>query len=236
LTLRANGVMYAKTMSMTRPSAPVPGPLQIQSVVDQVYAAVRARILSGDLPRGSRLRQAALAEELGVSRTPLREALRRLATEGLVEFEPNRGATVAAHDFSDMRHAWQARLAMEPGAARLAAELCDQDAIAEMRRAVEAQRRSSRESGESYEVNRDFHLALVRAAGNPHLIRFAGLLWAPRIGVPIYEMQADNPRSVRRWADEHEAITDAVASGDPDLAERVTRQHLAAWPPVERRP
>ena len=67
-------------------------PLQIQSVVDQVYDAVRARILSGDLPRGSRLRQAALADELGVSRTPLREALRRLATEGLVEFEANRGA------------------------------------------------------------------------------------------------------------------------------------------------
>src|SRR6476659_8328561 len=89
-------------------------PRQIQSVVDQVYEAVRAGILAGDLPRGSRLRQAALAEELGVSRTPLREALRRLATEGLVEFEANRGATVAEHAFSDMRHAWQARLAMEP--------------------------------------------------------------------------------------------------------------------------
>jgi len=75
-------------------------PLQIQSVVDQVYDAVRARILSGDLPRGSRLRQAALADELGVSRTPLREALRRLATEGLVEFEANRGATVADHDMA----------------------------------------------------------------------------------------------------------------------------------------
>src|SRR6478752_8591756 len=97
-------------------------PLQIQSVVDQVYDAVRARILSGDLPRGSRLRQAALADELGVSRTPLREALRRLSTEGLVEFSPNRGATVSELDFGDMRHAWSARVALEPGAARLAAQ------------------------------------------------------------------------------------------------------------------
>src|SRR3954453_7290693 len=93
-------------------------PLQIQSVVDQVYDAVRARILSGDLPRGSRLRQAALAEELGVSRTPLREALRRLATEGLVEFEANRGATVADHDFADERQSWLPRDRPHPGAPR----------------------------------------------------------------------------------------------------------------------
>src|SRR3954471_7955836 len=107
--------MYAKHMS----APPAAGPLQIQSVVDQVYAAVRARILSGDLPRGTRLRQASLADELGVSRTPLREALRRLSTEGLVEFSPNRGATVSELDFGDIRHAWAARVALEPGAARL---------------------------------------------------------------------------------------------------------------------
>src|SRR3954466_15174945 len=116
------------------------GPLQIRSVVDQVYAAVRARILSGELPRGSRLRQASLADELGVSRTPLREALRRLASEGLVELSPNRGATVSQLDFGDMRHAWAARLALEPGAARLAAERRDEDAVRRMRDAVAAQR------------------------------------------------------------------------------------------------
>ena len=127
------GVMYAKHMSA---SDPLSGPLQIQSVVDQVYDAVRARILSGDLPRGSRLRQAALADELGVSRTPLREALRRLATEGLVEFEANRGATVADHDFADERQSWLARIALEPGAARLAAERRDPEAIAAMRGAI----------------------------------------------------------------------------------------------------
>src|SRR5947207_1899451 len=97
-------------------------PLEIQSVVDQVYAAVRARILSGELPRGSKLPQNALAEDLGVSRTPLREALHRLSTEGLVDLEANRGATVAHHDFDDMREAWRARLLLEPQAARLAAE------------------------------------------------------------------------------------------------------------------
>jgi DNA-binding GntR family transcriptional regulator len=221
--------MYAKHMS----APPAAGPLQIQSVVDQVYAAVRARILSGDLPRGARLRQAALADELGVSRTPLREALRRLATEGLVAFEPNRGATVAEHDFRDQRQSWSARIAIEPGAARIAAERCDADAIGAMRTAIEAQRAAGGDPSQSYDVNRGFHLALVAGAANAYLTRFAEMLWAPQLGVLIYAMQADDPVMVLSWADEHEQIVDAVEAGDADRAERLTREHILAWPPVE---
>jgi DNA-binding GntR family transcriptional regulator len=225
--------MYAKSMN-GESSAPPRGPLLIQSVVDHVYAALRERILSGELQRGTRLRQATLADELGVSRTPLREALRRLASEGLVELSPNRGATVSQLDFGDMRHAWAARLALEPGAARLAADRGDDDAVQRLRDAVAAQRRAHRDVTESYEVNRAFHIALVAASGNPHLIRFAEMLWVPRIGVPIYEMQADDHSQVLVWADEHERITDAVEAGDGDLAGRLTHEHVAAWPPVER--
>jgi len=210
------------------------GPLQIRSVVDQVYAAVRARILSGELPRGSRLRQAALADELGVSRTPLREALRRLATEGLVELEANRGATVAEHDFADQRQSWLARRALEPGAARIAAERRDAGAIAAMRQAIAAQRAAGGDPAESYDVNRGFHLALVAASGNPYLLRFAEMLWAPQLGVLIYAMQADDPAHVLAWADEHDRMTEAVEAGDAELAERLAREHLEAWPPVER--
>src|SRR5690348_1531194 len=99
-----------------------PGRLRIRSVVDHVYDDLRERILSGDIPRGTRLRQVSLAEELGVSRTPLREALRRLSAEGFVEFSRNQGATVSQLDLGDLRHAWTARLTLEPAAARLAAE------------------------------------------------------------------------------------------------------------------
>jgi DNA-binding GntR family transcriptional regulator len=222
--------MYAKDMS-ARSTPPPPGALHIQSVVDQVYAAVRARILSGDLPRGCRLRQAALAGELGVSRTPLREALRRLSTEGLVDFEPNRGATVALHDFADMRHAWGARVALEPGAARLGAERREPAALEAMQAAVEAQRISASDVIASFDANRDFHLALVASAANPHLNRFAEMLWLPRIGVPIYELQADDPRQVLAWADDHERILAAVANGEGERAERLTREHICAYPP-----
>lgn len=212
--------------------ATMSGPLQIQSVVDQVYAVVRERILSGELTGGSRLPQTSLAEELGVSRTPLREALRRLSTEGLVVLEANRGATVATHQLDDMLHAWQARLVLEPPAARLAAEVRLPDAIERMRRAVAQQPRVADDVAESFAVNREFHVALVAAAGNPHLDQFARTLWLTRIGAPIFAVQAsDHPGDVRRWAGEHQAILEAVEAGKGKAAERLTREHIAAWPP-----
>jgi DNA-binding GntR family transcriptional regulator len=208
------------------------GPLQIQSVVDQVYAVVRARILAGELPAGTRLPQTSLADELGVSRTPLREALRRLSTEGLVVLEANRGATVAEHDLGDMLHAWRARLALEPAAARLAAEVRDPAALELMRRALARQRRVADDVGETFAANHDFHLALVAGAGNPHLDQFARMLWLTRIRIPIFAAQAVNhPDDVRRWTDEHEAILAAVERGRGAAAERLTREHVAAWPP-----
>jgi len=219
-----------RPMSASSPN----GRLEIQSVVDHVYTALRERILSGDLPRASKLRQVSLAEEMGVSRTPLREALRRLAAEGLVDFSPNRGATVSELDFGDMRHAWAARVALEPGAARLAAERRDPDGIAAMREAIADQRSADGERGQSFSANRAFHLALAAASGNPHLTRFAEMLWVPRIGVPIYAAQAAEPAGPSAWADEHERIADAIERGDADAAERLTRAHVAAHPPVPR--
>jgi DNA-binding GntR family transcriptional regulator len=207
------------------------GTLRIQSVVDQVYAAVRGAILSGELQGGARLRQATLATQLGVSRTPLREALRRLATEGLVVLEANRGASVATHDLAGMRDAWLARLALEPGAARLAAERGDAPSLAAMRAAIAAQRADADDADRSFEANREFHLALVAAAGNPHLMRFAEMLWVPRIGVFIYRTQADDGGRVLGWADEHERILEAVSAGDSERADRLTREHIAASPP-----
>jgi DNA-binding GntR family transcriptional regulator len=208
------------------------GPLRIQSVVDQVYADLRGRILSGDLAAGSRLPQTSLAEELGVSRTPLREALRRLSTEGLVVLETNRGATVSTRDLTDMFHAWRARLLLEPPAARLAAEAQVPDAVDRMHRAVARQVSVADDMRESFAVNREFHLALVAASGNPHLAQFADMLWMTQIGEPIFAGQAsDHPDDVRRWAEEHAAILAAVESGKGPTAERLTRQHIAAWPP-----
>lgn len=206
--------------------------LEIRSVVDDVHEALLELIVLGELAPGTRLRQEALAEELGVSRTPLREALVRLASEGLVEFTPNRGATVARRDFSDMQQAWRARLVIEPGAARLAAERRDTGSIERLRETVRRQRAVAADVTASFALNREFHVTLVQASGNAHLARFAELLWRTRIGVPIFARQARDRAQILGWADEHEAITVAVAAGQAARAERLTRDHIAAYPPA----
>ncbi|HLH65405.1 MAG TPA: GntR family transcriptional regulator [Solirubrobacteraceae bacterium] len=201
-------------------------PLAIESVVDRVYAAIRERITAGEVPRGGRVHQEDLAAELGVSRTPVREALRRLAAEGLVEMRTNRGARVADVGPAEIRAAYEARLVLEPGAARLAASERPVEAIARMRRAVAAQRRAIPHVARSFEANREFHLALVQASANAYLQQFAERLWVARIGEVIYERQRETPQQMLLDADEHQRILDAVVSGDARRAETLTRRHL----------
>ena len=213
-------------MSLDEPAL-APERLSIASVVDQVYEAIRERITSGSLARGARVHQEDLAEELGVSRTPVREALRRLAAEGLVEMRTNRGARVADIDQGGMRGAYDARLVVEPGAARLAAQRRPHQPLARMRAAVAAQRRSTRSVERSFEANREFHLALVAASENEFLIQLVERLWVARIGATIYERQVETQERMVLDVREHEQILEAIEAGDARRAESLTRRHLA---------
>jgi DNA-binding GntR family transcriptional regulator len=212
-------------MSLPEPAA-APDRLNIASVVDQVYTAIRERISSGSLPRGARVHQEDLAEELGVSRTPVREALRRLAAEGLVEMRTNRGARVADVDQVGMRSSYEARTVIEPGAARLAAGRRLEEPLARMRAAVAAQRRSLRNVQRSFEANREFHLALAEASGNEFLVQFAERLWVARIGETIYERQVQTQERMLLDVREHEQIVEAIEAGDGRRAESLVRRHL----------
>src|SRR4051794_16581980 len=139
--------------------------LKVTSVVDQAYIAIRDRIDDGRLARGTRLHQEDLAAELGVSRTPVREALRRLAAEGRVELLTNRGARVAGIDLNAMPEPYEARLVIEPGAAALAARRGLSSAqLRQLRLAVAAQRSAAGDIQRSFAANRDFHLGLVAAS------------------------------------------------------------------------
>jgi DNA-binding GntR family transcriptional regulator len=211
-----------------RATARVDGaPLAIASVVDQVYLAIRERISEGSLQRGARIHQEDLAEDLGVSRTPVREALRRLAAEGLVEMRANRGARVADLAVSDMASAYAARQVIEPGAARMAAAERLPGPLARMRAALSAQRRAIPSVRRSFDANREFHIALVEGSGNPFLLQFVERLWVARIGEVIYERQSETPERMRLDADEHERILAAIEDGNGRRAETLTRRHLA---------
>lgn len=211
--------------------------LEIESVVDQVYTAIRERIREGTLERGARVHQEDLAAELGVSRTPVREALRRLAAEGLVEMHTNRGARVADVTRGGMHAPYEARLILEAGAARLAAQRGRAESIERMRAAIDAQRRAIPDIRASFDANREFHLALVAASGNEFLSSFAEHLWVARIGEAIYEIQGESREQMRRDADEHEQILAAIVGGDARRAETLTRRHIAEarkrLPPAE---
>jgi DNA-binding GntR family transcriptional regulator len=203
-------------------------PLKVTSVVDQAYVAIRDRIDDGRLARGTRLHQEDLAADLGVSRTPVREALRRLAAEGRVELLTNRGARVADIDLATMPEPYEARLVIEPGAAALAARRGLSPALRRrLHAAIAAHRAAAGDIQRSFAANRDFHLGLVEATGNKLLLQFAEHLWVARIGAAIYEQQAETVERMLLDAEEHEAILEAVERGDARKAESLARRHVA---------
>jgi DNA-binding GntR family transcriptional regulator len=201
--------------------------LEPENISARCHAILRERILAGDLAPGTRLHQQDLSRELGISRTPLREALGRLAADGLVDLLPNRGARVADVRPADMEAAYQARLTIEPAAARLAGGRGGEAVVAPMRAAIAAHRAALHDLGAAFRANRAFHLALVEAGGNPYLVRFAETLWTGRLGMRVYETQDEPPEFIARDADEHEAIADAIAAREPDRAQELTRRHIA---------
>jgi DNA-binding GntR family transcriptional regulator len=205
-----------------------PGPtggFQVQSVADQVYEVLRERIASGEIERGSRLHQEDLATEFGVSRTPVREALRRLAAEGLVDLFANRGARVATATNEQVRSSYETRLVVEPGAARVAAERRLPDAIALMRSAIADDERAGGSAAKHFKANRAFHLALVKGTGNPQLVQFMEHVWIGRIGATLYEARVD-PAGLAADHAAHRTIAEAIESGDGERAEELTRGHL----------
>ncbi len=199
------------------------------SMVEQTCAILRERIRLGEIPPGTRLRQEVLAEELGISRTPLREAMRLLAADGLVVLEPNRGAVVVELSHDDRVAFWEARLALEPAAARMGAQRRAASGVTAMEAAI-ADQRASMVGDQGFAANRAFHLALVASAGNPHLDRFAEALWVRAVGAAIYATQASDSSVVAAYADQHAAILAAIMSGDADRAESLTREHILASP------
>jgi len=214
--------------------APVPAfmvdalePLSTPSVVDVVYDTLRRLIASGAMPPGQHLHQADIADRLGTSRTPVREALARLTSDRLVEFQPNRGFFVATMSESRTRAAIGARKLLEPMMARLAAEHRPAAPLARMEAAIDAELRAA-DPWDAYEASREFHLALAEASANEFFERLTEQLWAADLGRPLYQayVNLSGHSWIRGDAGEHNRIRRAIVSGDADAAERAVHQHL----------
>jgi DNA-binding GntR family transcriptional regulator len=216
-------------------SARATGPLHVRSVVGLAYDELRAMIVDGRLRPGARVGQAELATALGISRGSVREALRRLAGDGLVAFEVNRGFFVTSVGVDGVLERLEARLLLEPAIARLAAERRTDDDLVELRRAV-SDERSARTAAAAHDASRAFHAALVTATRNEALARIFDTLWIADVGRRLLASRRAQPDWQSSDAAEHEELLTVIEARDGDLAESLMRAHVeSAWRHWSRR-
>ena len=176
-------------------------------------------------PPGTRLGQGELADQLGISRGSVREALRRLAGDGLVEFHTNRGFFAADIGLPAVLRRLEVRLLLEPAIARLAAERRNDDDIAFLRRAVESERQA-RSAQDAHDASRVFHMTLASASGNEELVRVLDSLWIVDVGRRLLASRRATPTWQAADVAEHAQMLDAVERRNGAEAADLTRRHI----------
>jgi DNA-binding GntR family transcriptional regulator len=189
-----------------------------------VTDAIRERILSGEYALGERLVEGKLSEELGVSRMPVREALRELASEGLVTIEPRRGAAVTNFTEEQKREMVEVRATLEALNAKLAAKRHDPEQIKHLKKILDEgpQESSEHNMAEVMKQNARVHDALANVAGNSVLSEMMRTL---RAQTSMVFAAINRDRYQENW-EEHAAIMKAVIDGDADLAALLAARHV----------
>jgi DNA-binding GntR family transcriptional regulator len=199
-----------------------------RKMTDWVCDELREAIVNLRLRPGEPLREAALAEKLGVSKTPLREAFARLEQEGLVETTSFKGAVVTGYSERDLKEIYELRALLEGAAARSAAERAD-DATLRALRDVLDRSRALRDAGELVglaELLGRFDVIVYSQVTND---RIGGLIDNLRAHLTrIGRLTEDIPGRVEASVEEHAAIVDAILARNPDEAERLMRVHIAS--------
>lgn len=193
-----------------------------QQLTDRVHAALREAITSGRLPADARIKQEQIAAELGVSRTPVREALHLLEREGLVRLVPRRGALVMGFTAADVRELYELRELLEPAAAGLATARASDEERAEVQRLAKLTGRRR----DAFETNRAFHRALCEPCGNGLVMQTLGSVWTHRAAPGLFWYQAAPAGAVERMASEHAEIARAYAAGDAARVQALVHDHV----------
>jgi DNA-binding GntR family transcriptional regulator len=199
--------------------------LDDRNLSDQIYGHLRGRILAGRFRPGDRLSEVAIAEEFGVSRAPVREALRQLASHGLAEKRARKGVYVPSFHADAYQHLSELREGLETMAARLAAERATSDSIAALGRLLTQTSNLIEEpDGAPYPAHLDIHALIAEASGNPVLIEKIRET-NTRLELVRLLSGMSQGRAARAY-DEHRAIVRAIEAGDPDAAAKAMRDHL----------
>ena len=197
-----------------------------------VVEALRERILGGTMAPGERLVEGRLSQELGVSRMPVREALRQLAAEGLVTIEPRRGASVTSINPDQVRELVEVRATLEGLNAKLAARRHDPEKIAELERILREGTELAASDGDlatMMRLNQRFHDALGNIAANSVL---RDIMRSLRDRTAVLFAPLNRERGRQNW-DEHAAILRAVIKGDAELAALLAARHVYSAAQIE---
>ncbi|MBX6351188.1 MAG: GntR family transcriptional regulator [Clostridia bacterium] len=200
-------------------------PIKSPPLYRKAHEVLRRAIIQGELKPGDRITEVQLAEELQISRTPLREALRQLQAEGLLR-RSGGGLVVSPVDLSEVHLMYECRIALERLAARKAAELASPDVLDDLDRLLEEARRAAGtgDRAKVTSVNVDFHRTIAAAGGNPWTVRLLEQIWdrITLFRVSVLRASEDYDRVFR----EHAAILRELRRRDPDAAERAMAAHL----------
>ena len=197
--------------------------IEHENLDDKIYARLKRLIADGQLTPGQRILQEKLARDMGVSRTPLVNALKRLAQERLVEWVSRRGIYVKQFSLKEMAQLFEVREGLEPIAARLAATRISPAEVRAFKKVFGgfSKKPSSAEVQRYLKCDRHFHWRLVELTENPHL---AAAMESVNMMISAYQVGV--PRSLAESLPEHQAILEALRCRDPDASEAAMRVHI----------
>lgn len=208
------------------------------SAADGAYRALRDDILEGRLPGDARLTEMTLADQLGISRTPVREAVKRLILEGFLTREPGQGLRVTVLEPDEVQQIFRIRLMLESYAARRAAEFASPAEIVELQALADRMSAHTPPRDEAgyaaiSEANAAFHRLVMLAARSPRLGAMLSL--AVNLGLVLRTYRMYSERDLIRQSRHHHDIAEAIAAREADWAEAAMSAHIEAAAAVARR-
>ena len=195
---------------------------------EKAYHLIKEKIVTLELPPFSVINEQALMEELELGRTPIREALLRLAAEGLVDIVPRRGMFVASIKITDLQKIFEVRRLLEGFCARLAAQRITEEQIAQMEAIL--QRLEQVQNGDVealMSIDERFHAVLYQAADNEFLAETLERLYAPSLR--LWHLALDRLNDVRGAIEQHRGVAEALKAGDGARAEALVQQHVTQF-------
>ena len=195
---------------------------------DKAYHLIRKKIVTLELPPLSPIDEQSLMDDLGLGRTPIREALQRLAAEGFVFFAPRRGIFVADISITDLQKIFELRVVLEGFCARLAAQRATQEQIALMEETIkDLEQVSERDTAHLMAIDERFHALLYQAADNEFLSDTLARLHA--LSFRLWHLVLDRLDGVKGAMEQHVQITSALKTRDAAGAEALIREHVSEF-------